>query len=259
MGLSSQETAVGDYIARHGGELLGSFTEVESGRKMRNRPQLQAALDLAKRKRATLVIAKIDRLARNLHTVTSLMASGTRFVAVDLPEANTITIHIMAAMAQFESELASKRTKAALKAAKERGVLLGATGKILAARHKAEAMRKAEGYAERVAEIRDAGFYKVRDIRDELNRREIPSPGGGRFHLPNTHRLLKRLESLGLGNREGVTRYSDTVSGRSPWPPLRFAPLVAGATARDIPAYREALSALFTMVDSSSPNPLASL
>jgi DNA invertase Pin-like site-specific DNA recombinase len=197
LGLEAQRSSVEKHIALHGGELINSFTEVESGRKMRNRPELQRALDLAKRRRATLIIAKIDRLARNLHAVTTLMESGIRFVAADLPEANTITIQIMAAMAQFESELASKRTKEALRAAKARGVKIGETGKVLAARHKAEAMRKAKNqYLGVMRTIKAAGITKVRDVRDELNRRNIPSPGGGRWHLPNTHRLLKRIEII---------------------------------------------------------------
>jgi DNA invertase Pin-like site-specific DNA recombinase len=200
LGLDAQKASVEQHIARHGGELIESFTEVESGRKMRNRPELQRALDLAKRKRATLIIAKLDRLARNLHTVTSLMESRIEFVAVDNPNANRLTIQILAAVAEDESRRASIRTSEALRQAKARGIKIGETGKILAKKHKKEAMKKAESYLGVVRTIRALGLSKVRDIRDELNRRNIPSPGGGSWHLPNTHRLLTRLALIELGS-----------------------------------------------------------
>jgi len=106
------------------GELIESFTEVESGRK-NDRPQLAAALDACRRHKATLVIAKLDRLARNVYFISGLMESGVEFVAVDMPQANRLTIHILAAVAEHEREMISQRTKVALKAAKSRGIKLG--------------------------------------------------------------------------------------------------------------------------------------
>jgi DNA invertase Pin-like site-specific DNA recombinase len=122
LGLDAQNAA----IARHvGGQtVVATFTEVESG-KRNDRPQLTAAIAEAKRSGATLVIAKLDRLARNVHFVSGLMESGVEFVACDMPHANRLTLHIMAAIAEHEAEMISKRTVAALVAARERGTKLG--------------------------------------------------------------------------------------------------------------------------------------
>ncbi len=123
LGLEAQQQAVCDFLARRG-DIIESFTEIESGRKD-DRPQLAAALDTCRKHKATLVIAKLDRLARNVYFISGLMESGVEFVAVDMPEANRLTIHILAAVAEHEREAISQRTKAALKAAKVRGVKLG--------------------------------------------------------------------------------------------------------------------------------------
>jgi len=203
LGLAAQEYSVQQHVKQHGGELIESFVEVESGRRMRNRPQLQLALEMAKKKRATLIIAKLDRLARNLHTVTSLMDAKIPFIAVDNAHANRLTIQILAAVAEDESRRASIRTSEALKQAKARGVKIGETGKILAKRHKKEAMERATRYLGVIRTIRAAGLHKVREIRDELNRREVPSPGGGKWHLPNTHKLLERLALIELQTGSG--------------------------------------------------------
>ena len=104
--------------------MVAEFVEIESGRK-RDRPQLIAALAAARTHRATLVIAELDRLARNVHFVSGLMESGVEFVAADMPTVNRLTIHILAAVAEKEARMISARTKAALAAAKARGVTLG--------------------------------------------------------------------------------------------------------------------------------------
>ena len=123
LGLDAQRTAVASYVAGRG-ELSAEFTEVESGRK-NDRPQLAAALDLCRRRRAVLVIAKLDRLARNVAFVARLMESGVEFVAVDNPHANKLMMHMLAAFAEHERDQISARTVAALAAAKARGVRLG--------------------------------------------------------------------------------------------------------------------------------------
>jgi DNA invertase Pin-like site-specific DNA recombinase len=122
LGLEAQREAV----ARHlGTSLLAEFTEVESGKRSVNRPQLLAALDMCKRKKATLLIAKLDRLARNVHFISGLLESGVEFVAADNPHANKMTIQLLAVFGEFEREQISARTKAALAAAKARGTVLG--------------------------------------------------------------------------------------------------------------------------------------
>jgi DNA invertase Pin-like site-specific DNA recombinase len=123
LGLEAQRAAVARFT--HGASLLFEFQEIESGKRQTNRPQLIAALDQCRRHKATLVIAKLDRLARNVHFISGLMESGVDFVAVDMPQANRLTIHILAAVAEHEREAISQRTKAALGVAKQRGTQLG--------------------------------------------------------------------------------------------------------------------------------------
>jgi DNA invertase Pin-like site-specific DNA recombinase len=123
-GLEARRKVIEDFAASRGAEVLAWFTEVESGRKA-DRPELQKALHLAKVTVATLVIAKLDRLSRNAAFLLALRDSGVRFVAVDMPEANDLTVGIMALVAQAEREAISQRTKEALAVAKARGVKLG--------------------------------------------------------------------------------------------------------------------------------------
>jgi DNA invertase Pin-like site-specific DNA recombinase len=126
LGLDAQRTAVLDYLNGGGWKLLGEFTEVETGKgrnALARRPQLRAALEACRKHKATLLIAKLDRLARNVFFVSGLMESGVEFVAVDMPMANRLTVHILAAVAEHEREMISQRTKAALAAAKARGVI----------------------------------------------------------------------------------------------------------------------------------------
>lgn len=124
LGLEAHRKVIEEFAAFGGAEVLARFTEVESGRKA-DRPELAKALHLAKVTGATLVIAKLDRLSRNAAFLLALRDSGVRFVAVDMPEANDLTVGIMALVAQAEREAISRRTKEALAVAKARGVKLG--------------------------------------------------------------------------------------------------------------------------------------
>ena len=124
LGLDAQRKAVEDYLNGGTWSLIGEFTEVESG-KRNQRPELVKALAACKRQKAKLVIAKLDRLSRNLAFIATLMDSGVEFIAVDNPHANKLTVHILAAVAQHEREVIAQRTKDALQAAKARGVVLG--------------------------------------------------------------------------------------------------------------------------------------
>jgi DNA invertase Pin-like site-specific DNA recombinase len=124
LGLEAQHAAVVAHVAAARGTVAAEFVEVESGRR-RDRPQLAAALAAARARCAVLVIAKLDRLARNLHFVSGLMESGVEFVAADMPTVNRLTAHILAAVAEEEARMISARTKAALAAAKARDVRLG--------------------------------------------------------------------------------------------------------------------------------------
>ena len=124
LGLEAQREAVMNYLNGGSWTLAAEYVEVESG-KHSDRQQLAAALAACKKHRAKLVIAKLDRLSRNLAFIAALMESGVEFVAVDNPHANKLTVHILAAVAQHEREMISERTKAALQAAKARGKKLG--------------------------------------------------------------------------------------------------------------------------------------
>ncbi len=125
LGLEGQVATVAAYARGQGAEVLKTYREVESGKRA-DRPELAKALAHARRSRATLVIAKLDRLARNVHFLSGLMESNVDFIACDNPHANKLTIHILAAVAEDEAKRISERTRAALAAYKARGGRLGA-------------------------------------------------------------------------------------------------------------------------------------
>lgn len=195
LGLDAQREAVKSYLNGGRWELAGEFTEVESG-KRKNRPQLTAALAACRKQKATLVIAKLDRLARNVHFVSGLMESRTDFIAADMPSANKVTVQIMAVIAEEEARAISARTKAALASAKARGVKLGTHGAILGAENSAKAKETALTLKPVIDELAADGISSVRSIADALNARKIPTPTGKSWHSTSVHRLLKRLETL---------------------------------------------------------------
>lgn len=197
LGLEAQQRAVAAFCTARGGEVLAEFAEVESGRK-NGRPKLGEALAFCRRKKATLLIAKLDRLARNVFFISGLMESGVEFLAVDQPTKDRFMLHIQAAFAEEECRRISERTRAAMLSAKLRGVVIGETGRVRAKLYEAVARGEAQNYRVIVDEIRDGRNLGVRQVRDELNVRGIPSPGGGRWHLPNTQRLLKRLQRVAV-------------------------------------------------------------
>lgn len=200
LGLEAQEIAISRHTAN--GTVFATFREVESGKRC-DRPHLREALDMCRRTGATLVIAKLDRLARNVHFISGLMESGVDFVACDMPTANRLTLHIMAAMAEHEGRTISERTRSALAAAKSRGVALGGyRGKGApdeAARRKAaETLAKAAD--ERAAlvrpvfeELHSAGVTSLAALADALNARKVTTPRGGQWSPMAVSRTLKRL------------------------------------------------------------------
>jgi len=191
LGLEAQQSAVSTYLNSEC-EVVGEFVEVESG-KRKNRPQLQAALAKCKKTGATLVIAKLDRLARNLHFISGLMEAKVDFVAADNPTANRLTVQILAAVAEDEARSISSRTKAALASAKARGTKLGVHGAILGAENSKRAAAVAVKMRPLIAELEAAGITSVRAIAAELNKRKIATSTGKQWHVPTVHRLLSRL------------------------------------------------------------------
>jgi len=200
LGLDAQRKAVMDHL--NGGTMLDSFTEVESGRR-NDRPELAKALDLCRRKKATLVIAKLDRLARNVAFISNLMDANVDLVAVDMPQANRLTLHIMAAMAEHEAQAVSQRTKAALQAAKDRGRKLGWSipsrrgEQVLAsAKGVTSNMATADQFAANVApvirDIEHAGVTTLQGIANALNARGIRTARGRQWYATTVKNVLQR-------------------------------------------------------------------
>jgi DNA invertase Pin-like site-specific DNA recombinase len=198
LGLDAQRESVMAYLDGGRWELLKEFTEVETGKgsnALERRPVLREAMDFAKKYKATLLIAKLDRLSRNLHFITSLMESKVRFVAADMPDANELTIHIMAALAQYERKMISERTKAALARAKANGKRLGNPNLTPDnERRRREARVFAERLRPTLEAFREQGMSQ-RSIVAELNNLRVQAPKGGRWSLLQLQRVLGRLEA----------------------------------------------------------------
>jgi DNA invertase Pin-like site-specific DNA recombinase len=195
LGLEAQRQAVTAYLNGGRWTVLAEFVEIESGKKS-DRPQLAAAIAAAKKAKATLIVAKLDRLARNLHFLSGLMESGVDFLAVDNPTANRLTVQILAAVAEDEARRISDRTKAALAAAKARGTVLGKNGAKLAAANKAAADEFATKIKTKLFRSIAAGKTAA-EIADEFNAAGIATPRGGRWHVTSIRRMASRL-SMGL-------------------------------------------------------------
>ncbi len=198
LGLEAQREAVARYAADARLELVAEFLEVETGKgsnALAKRPQLLAALTEAKRTKGKLVLAKLDRLARNVHFVSGLMETGVDFAVADMPHADRFQLHLFAALAEKEAEIISHRTKAALAAAKARGTTLGRNGKALAERNRAEADTRLEPLAGDLGALRAKGL-SIRQIAETMNDQGVPSPGGGRWHPTSVQRAFRRLADI---------------------------------------------------------------
>ncbi len=206
LGLDAQRAAVEAHVAGARGAVCAGFVEVESGRK-RDRPQLAAALAAARAHRAVLVIAKLDRLARNVHFVSGLMESGVEFVAADMPTVNRLTVHILAAVAEEEARMISARTKAALAAAKARGVRLGNPNLLAGSPEQARAANAVKiGRAQmRAADVLPfieqacrAGATTLQQLADALAARGVPTPSGSgaRWHPVQVARVMGRYREV---------------------------------------------------------------
>jgi DNA invertase Pin-like site-specific DNA recombinase len=206
LGLEAQQASVRDFCQTRGATLLAEFTEVESG-KANDRPALAKALDQSRLTGATLVIAKLDRLSRNAAFLLTLRESGIDFVAADMAEANAVTVGVMAVIAEQEREAISARTKAALAAAKARGVRLGNPNGAAALRRsgigntagvtavKAKATERARALAGTILEIQRQGAGSLCAIASELNMRHILTSRGGRWHASTVRNLMQRLST----------------------------------------------------------------
>jgi DNA invertase Pin-like site-specific DNA recombinase len=200
LGLEAQQESVRRFVSGRS-HLIAEYTEVESGtgrHALSQRPQLRAALDHCKRLGATLVIAKLDRLSRNVRFVAELMEAKVRFVACDLPEANELTLHIMAAFAEHEAKRIGERTREALGRAKARGVQLGRRGRDNLTGSVAERRAAAAAFAERLrGQIESLAWRKLsqRQMVVELNNLGVRAPRGGRWSLSQLQRVMNRLST----------------------------------------------------------------
>ena len=196
LGLDAQKTAVQARLNGGPWSLVGEFVEIESGRKAQ-RPQLLAALAACKKHKAKLVVAKLDRLTRNVRFMLTLIDSGVDVLFCDLPEVSgamgRFILTTMASTAELEAGLVSERTKAALAAAKRRGRKLGTYGPVLAAKNHAEAVARANQLEPAIREMQSQG-YKLLDMAAELNKRKIATPRGGEWHPQTVKRVVQRLE-----------------------------------------------------------------
>jgi len=192
LGLEAQRSTVEGYVTQVGGHLLEEFVEVESG-KVRDRPILHRALARCRSTGAVLVIAKLDRLARNVAFVSSLMEAKTEFVACDMPFANRLLVHVIAAFAEHERDLIAARTRAALAAAKAKGVRLGTYGAVLAERRKAEASEHAQGLQSILAPLASQGLT-LKALAGHLNGLGILTREGAAWCPTTVRRVLIRLD-----------------------------------------------------------------
>jgi DNA invertase Pin-like site-specific DNA recombinase len=208
LGLEAQQEAVKNYLNGGTWELVGEFIETETGKgadALAKRPQLRAALDACRKSGAKLLIAKLDRLARNVHFITGLMEASrgngknaVKFVACDMPDANDLTIHLMAAFAEHEAKRISERTKDALAMAKKRGVALGKAGAANLRPNIEERQDAADAFAEKLRftlEGMKARGLSQRAMVDELNSIGVPAPKGGKWRLSQVQRVINKLNT----------------------------------------------------------------
>jgi len=196
LGLEAQKAAVADRLNGGRWKLVGEFVEVESGKRA-SRPELEAALKACKKHKAKLVVAKLDRLSRDVGFIHKLIGSGVEVLFADLPELNgamgKFVLILMANVAELESGLVSERTKAALKAAKARGVRLGRHGaEVLAPQYREEARQRAKQLEPIITELKGKGL-SLAGVARELNDRKVPTPRGGRWDHSSVRNVVKRL------------------------------------------------------------------
>lgn len=193
LGLEAQQTAVKYCCKNNGYTLLREIQEVRSTRK--HRPRLQEAIDLCLQERATLIVARLDRLGRDVEEIAHNIKLPIEIIVTDNPYANRFTIHILAAVAEEERRKISINTKDALKAARKKGKKLGKNGKKLAIKNKKEADKFAAGLKPVIQSLNSKGIKSVRAIAEELNNRKVPTfRKDGQWHATTVFNLLARLK-----------------------------------------------------------------
>lgn len=201
LGLEAQEHAVSSYLKEGNTELVAAFTEIETGKganAIERRPQLRKALDACRKNGATLIIAKLDRLARNVHFVSGLLETGCDFIAADMPHANKVMIQMHAVMSEWERDQISTRTKLALQAAKARGVMLGKCGFSNLKGNLKQRQNDSITFAEKLRG--QINGFKLRGLSQramvyELNHVGIQAAKGGEWTLNQLQRVILKLNA----------------------------------------------------------------
>jgi DNA invertase Pin-like site-specific DNA recombinase len=193
LGMEAQQAALARFAEAEGFSLVETFKEVETGKgadALDRRPQLAAAIKVAKQHKAPIIVAKLDRLSRDVHFISGLMAHKTPFIVAELgADADPFMLHLYAALAEKERRLISQRTSAALQAKKAQGIKLGGLNAGGIAKRD-EALQRAEHLRPVFTEL--AGM-SARAIAKVLNDRAIPTPVGGQWHSVTVIRVQKRL------------------------------------------------------------------
>ena len=193
LGLEAQQAALARFAKAEGFKLLETFSEVETGKgsdALDRRPQLAEALKLAKRHKAPIIVAKLDRLSRDVHFISGLMAHKTPFIVAELgADADPFMLHLYAALAEKERRLISQRTRDALAAKKAQGVKLGGLN-AKGVRNRDEAKARAEALRPLMSEL---SSLSARAIAAELNTRGVATPSGARWHTETVLRVQRRL------------------------------------------------------------------
>jgi len=193
LGLEAQQVAVEQYCELNDYALLTHVTEVQSTRKYRT--GLYRALELCRQQKAVLIVAKLDRLGRDVEQIAGIVKSKVEIIVTDNPHANRFTIHILAAVAEEQRQRISDTTKEALTAAKKRGVELGKQGKVLSAANKKAADDFARKLCPLLLRLRSRGIITVRAVAKELNKKGISTfHEGGKWHPSTVFALMNRLK-----------------------------------------------------------------
>lgn len=203
LGLEAQRQAIRRFAEAHGFVVAEEFVEVETGKgadALERRPHFAAALKAARKRKCSVVVSKLDRLSRDVAFIAGLMAQRVPFIVAELgPQVDPFTLHIYAALAQQERRMISARTKAALAAAKARGVTLGNAK--LAVENRAQADARAEALR---PVLRELAGLSARGVAAELNRRRVATPTGAPWSAKTVIRVQERL-AAGKRNRSRKT------------------------------------------------------
>lgn len=191
LGLDAQQAAVRAHCVLYDYAIVQEIEEVKSTRK--TRPGLLEALTQCRLRNATLIVARLDRLGRDVEQIAGIVKSDVEIIVTDNPHANRFTLHILAAVAEEQRRTISENTKAALQAAKRKGTVLGKHGKVLAQKNKQKADAFAQKMVPLIKTLQNDGYTTIQSITDELNNRHVQTfRPGCRWHLASVHNILQR-------------------------------------------------------------------